>query len=682
MIRRSLCAAAVAAAALVKPANPLAAQQTPVFRSGTDLVTVDVFVRDGSAPVPGLGAGDFVVLDSGVRQQVDLLEASRVPLDLSLVLDVSGGSPQWWGTPRAGDEVRARLAAIADRARRVLRQEDRLRVLTVDAFAQEAMPFQSAAVPVTIEVDVASGGRASLHDTLIAALLEPVQPDRRHLIVLMTKAEDTLSTADTTAVQEVARRSEAVLHVVLGPSLIGDTACRDATPQRVPPAGVVGWIVNEEVPDRINTCRFPRRQFWQPAVRRVESELSALAEVTGGAYYGLDALGLYRDFSDEVDRIFDQYRQGYVLRYTPRGVKREGWHDIVVRVPGRPSATVQARRGYFVEGAPADSRAGRATGRDAEPWRAALDTLRQSFMDGDYRTFEITLATAPNFAEVIRDVRTSPTPWANLPRRDAVFALEIAVAGLNRSDNDARAEAMRWLEQYTTLIRQPLGADAFECAWYWTGTAALQGLIRPTLAASFVQRALRRCPDDPRLHLAAAVITDQQWPAGTLRPLPGIVRQIGPSVQQRAAVTSLYARAMEFPETAVEARVRAAWFAYRVGDLDGGFELITQASGALADPQLEYLRELVGAHVLRALGRYDEAAAGFRRALTVWPRAQSARLGLLAVEVLRGHHEEAAALAEAVETASGGDFDPWWRYWQGDFRAHGGILARLREMAR
>ena len=682
MMRRSLCGAALAGAALVAPANRLAAQQTPVFRAGTDLVTVDVFVRDGSTSVPGLGANDFVVLDNGVRQQVELLEASRVPLDVSLVVDVSGGSPQWWGTPRAGEEVRARLAAIADRARRVLRQEDRLRVLTVDAFAQEAMPFQSAAAPVTIEAEIASGGRASLHDTLIAALLEPVQPDRRHVIIAMTKAEDTLSTADITAVREVARRSGAVLHVVLGPSLIGDTACRDATPQRVPPAGASGWVVNEEVPDRINTCRFPRRQFWHPAVRRVESELAALAEVTGGTYYGLDALGVYRDFSDEVERIFNQYRQGYVLRYTPRGVRREGWHDIDVRVPGRPAATVQARRGYFVEGAPAGSRSTRAAERAPEPWRAALDTLRLSFVAGDYRTFETTLATAPEFEAVIREVRTSPTPWANRPRRDAVFALEIAVAGLNRSDNGARAEAMRWLEQYSTLIRQPLGADAFECAWYWTGTAALQGLIRPALAASFVQRALRRCPEEPRLHLAAAVITDQQWPAGTLRPLPGIDRQIGPSAEQRLAVTSLYAKAMEYPETAVEARLRAAWFAYRVGEFDHAHELTKNAAGAVADPQLGYLRDLIGAQVLRALGRHDEAAAGFQRALAAWPRAQAARLGLMAVEVLRGNHQQAAALAEAVETASEADFDPWWRYWQGDFRAYGGILTRLRELAR
>jgi hypothetical protein len=54
----------------------------------------------------------------------------------------------------------------------------------------------------------------------------------------------------------------------------------------------------------------------------------------------------------------------------------------------------------------------------------------------------------------------------------------------------------------------------------------------------------------------------------------------------------------------------------------------------------------------------------------------------MAVELLRGNRDGAAVLADAVETAAEGDFDPWWRYWQGDFRAFSGILARLRELAR
>ena len=46
-------------------------------------------------------------------------------------------------------------------------------------------------------------------------------------------------------------------------------------------------------------------------------------------------------------KVFDDYRQSYVLRYTPKGVVRDGWHEIKVEVPGHPRATVRARKGYF-----------------------------------------------------------------------------------------------------------------------------------------------------------------------------------------------------------------------------------------------------------------------------------------------------------------------------------------------
>src|SRR5690606_11465372 len=98
---------------------------------------------------------------------------------------------------------------------------------------------------------------------------------------------------------------------------------------------------------------------------------------------------------------------------------------------------------------------------------------------------------------------------------------------------------------------------------------------------------------EPRLHLAAAVITDQQWPAGTLRPLPGIVKQIGPNAAHRSDVTTSYAKAMAYAETSVEARVRAAWFAYRVGEFDRALQLIAEATAPVSDPQLTYYRDLI-----------------------------------------------------------------------------------------
>ena len=70
-----------------------------------------------------------------------------------------------------------------------------------------------------------------------------------------------------------------------------------------------------------------------------------------------------------------------------------------------------------------------------------------------------------------------------------------------------------------------------------------------------------------------------------------------------------------------------------------------------------------------------------RAALAEWPGAQSARIGLMTLQLSRGERQEAASLAEAAETAPTDQFDPWWTYWLGDYRVYPSIVAKLREMA-
>ena len=51
----------------------------------------------------------------------------------------------------------------------------------------------------------------------------------------------------------------------------------------------------------------------------------------------------------DFKQIFDDFRASYVLRYTPAGVSREGWHDlnVKVRAPDTSKMTIRARRGYW-----------------------------------------------------------------------------------------------------------------------------------------------------------------------------------------------------------------------------------------------------------------------------------------------------------------------------------------------
>ena len=106
-----------------------------------------------------------------------------------------------------------------------------------------------------------------------------------------------------------------------------------------------------------------------------------------------------------------------------------------------------------------------------------------------------TLARSNDLANTLRAFRMSDSPWPNDPKRTAVFALEMALAGL-RSDNVfAREEGGRLLADYHTRVRQPSGSDAFECSWFLTEAAALEGLFLPDSAMQFIPRALQRCPD-------------------------------------------------------------------------------------------------------------------------------------------------------------------------------------------
>jgi hypothetical protein len=44
--------------------------------------------------------------------------------------------------------------------------------------------------------------------------------------------------------------------------------------------------------------------------------------------------------------VLDEFRQRYLVSYSPSGVPQDGWHELTVRVKGR-GATVRARPGYL-----------------------------------------------------------------------------------------------------------------------------------------------------------------------------------------------------------------------------------------------------------------------------------------------------------------------------------------------
>ncbi len=71
--------------------------------------------------------------------------------------------------------------------------------------------------------------------------------------------------------------------------------------------------------------------------------LRDLTQFSGGRLYELEKTS---DLASTFKMIVDEFRHRYLVRYTPRGVTKEGSHGLNVRV-NRKGAEVKARPGYL-----------------------------------------------------------------------------------------------------------------------------------------------------------------------------------------------------------------------------------------------------------------------------------------------------------------------------------------------
>lgn len=286
------------------PANPQA-----VFRASADLVTVDVSVRSGAHVVTGLAAEDFELVDNGVAQDITDVSFGKLPIDVTVALDVSYSV----------------TGALFDRLRRAIVQMmsdlgkgDRLKLVAFNMRVKRVVDFTGDAAAVGAAIREASaGGGTSILDTISVVLVSAAPPDRRQLMVLFTDGGDSLSVTEPETLQAVGRRANTALTVV----------APDTSLNLYGPLGQ--GMVSADM---------------QTGPMRV---LAAVAEDTGGLVIPVRQPAL--DLAITFRRALDEFRSSYVLHFTPRGVDRKGLHTLAVNVRRSGTLTVRARRTYFVD---------------------------------------------------------------------------------------------------------------------------------------------------------------------------------------------------------------------------------------------------------------------------------------------------------------------------------------------
>jgi VWFA-related protein len=310
--RRWIAAAALCAAALVIAWRGPAAQarraaqaEQRTFRSTTSIVSVSASVKRGNAAVANLTANDFALTDNGVPQALEAVSIESVPIDVTLFLDTSGS------TAGRLDDMERDVERIVP----LLRPGDRFRLLTIGDSVDTAVPWTAAGTPIDVHLEPV-GGISLIRDALMLGLLHKVEPGRRHLIVGMTDRQDCGSVVPSSMLLDLAGRSEAVMHLVDYAGGGGDARYR------------------------VRSCT-PR------ARGDGERLITEAAERTGGEIHRQSRFFRASSVARAFEAIFADFRQSYVLRYSPAGVPATGWHAIVVTVPGVKGATVRARQGYY-----------------------------------------------------------------------------------------------------------------------------------------------------------------------------------------------------------------------------------------------------------------------------------------------------------------------------------------------
>lgn len=313
--RRALPRVALITTAVAATGMGLAAQ-TPSFRTGVDVVSLNVTVMDSASRyITDLEDSEFAVYEDGVKQDLSFFTRTKLPIALSLLIDTSASMEEKLGT--------AQEAAIG--FAKNLRPQDLASVIDFDSRVEVLQGFTSEMDALDKAIrQTAAGGSTSLYNAIYISLKElkkiKAQSDtdvRRQAIVVLSDGEDTSSLITFEEVLDLAKRSETAIYTI-------GLRSKDPSISR--------------------------------GFKEAEFVLRQLAQETGGRSFFPSAVG---ELAGVYQQIALELSSQYTLGYTSKNQRRDGlWRRVVVRL-NRPNVTARAKQGYYAPGVPPVDREGR-----------------------------------------------------------------------------------------------------------------------------------------------------------------------------------------------------------------------------------------------------------------------------------------------------------------------------------
>jgi Ca-activated chloride channel homolog len=294
----SASSAPVTAPSITTTEDPQANQRGKI-RVSVNLVSILASVLDEhNRPATDIPRDSFQVFEEGVEQKIEVFESeTQQPLDLALMIDASLS---------AHKEIAFEQDAAAHFIKQVLRPGDRLSVFAISEDVTQLASYSDNVSALQAAVHhMPAGAGTSIYDALLlgSRTLERRGSDRRRVIILVTDAGETTSTADFDAARKAAVRSGSLLYTI-----------------------VIRPVKNES---GRNTAG--------------EHALETITDTTGGAMFFPDTVEELDSIFNQIDReLRTQYRLGYYP--TPRGPANT-YRKIEVKVAG--NYQVRSRKTYL-----------------------------------------------------------------------------------------------------------------------------------------------------------------------------------------------------------------------------------------------------------------------------------------------------------------------------------------------
>jgi len=275
----------------------------PSFRTGVDLVSLNVTVSEGQHYVTTLEQADFNVYEDGVQQNVTFFNKTNLPIALAVLLDTSASMDTKLPT--------AQEAAVGFAKR--LRKQDLAEVIDFDNRVSVLQAFTNSAQELEQAIRrTSAGGSTSLYNAVYIALKDlkkavakNADEIRRQAIIVLSDGEDTSSLLPFEEVLDLAKRSETAIYCI---------GLRDN--------------------DSGGTKLFKEAEF----------VLKQFSQETGGRAFFPNQIN---ELTNVYGQISDELSSQYTVGYTSKNPKRDGaWRKVVVRV-NRPNNTARTKLGYF-----------------------------------------------------------------------------------------------------------------------------------------------------------------------------------------------------------------------------------------------------------------------------------------------------------------------------------------------